>query len=140
MITVAVSGGFDPLHVGHLHYLQAAKALGDRLVVILNSDDWLVQKKGYAFMPEGERAEILLGLRYVDEIYILHSMRNDVSEALLKVRPAIFAKGGDRSIETLPMAELDACHAIGAKVICGVGGDEKLQSSSWLVDKAKLHC
>ena len=98
---VLASGGFDPLHVGHLRYLEASRALGDRLVVIVNSDDWLIRKKGFRFMPEAERVEILYGLACVDEVMILHSDAVDVAEAIRAFRPAIFAKGGDRILTYL---------------------------------------
>lgn len=136
MKTVTVSGGFDPLHIGHLRHLQAARALGDRLVVILNDDAWLIRKKGHYFMPETERAEILRGLACVDEVVILHGERDDASEAIRAIRPDVFAKGGDREYGTLPMAEIDACREVGAVIACGVGGG-KIQSSSWLEEKAR---
>ena len=134
--TILVSGGFDPLHIGHLHHLQAARALGDRLVVALNDDAWLIRKKNHYFMPETERAEILRGLACVDEVFILHGDRDDASEAILSIRPDVFAKGGDRDLDSLPIAEIDACRQVGAVIACGVGGG-KIQSSSWLEEKAR---
>ena len=98
---VAASGGFDPLHVGHVRLLQEAKRLGDELVVILNNDNWLMQKKGYIFMPEDQRKEILESLSVVDRVVITSHPKNaedmSVTAELRKIRPHIFANGGDRT-------------------------------------------
>lgn len=136
---VLVSGGFDPLHVGHLRYLEAARELGDRLIVALNSDAWLIAKKGYVFMQAVERAEILRGLRYVGEVQILEGDTPDVAAAIRTIRPAVFAKGGDRDAANMPAAELEACREVGAQFVDGVGGYDKPNSSSWLVERATRH-
>src|SRR3989338_3166929 len=98
---VAVSGGFDPIHIGHVRMFNEAKKLGDRLVVILNNDNWLKYKKGHVFMPERERKEILEAFEAVDEVFVTEHEdgTTDISicDALRKVRPHIFAKGGDRN-------------------------------------------
>jgi D-beta-D-heptose 7-phosphate kinase/D-beta-D-heptose 1-phosphate adenosyltransferase len=133
---VLASGGFDPLHFGHVRYLEAARKLGNRLVVVVNCDAWLKRKKGFAFMPEVERVEVLRALRCVDEVRILFSDRDDVAEAIREIRPAIFAKGGDRSLANLPAEEVEACREVNARIIDGVGGG-KVQASSWLVRNAK---
>ncbi|MEK9166387.1 MAG: adenylyltransferase/cytidyltransferase family protein, partial [Patescibacteria group bacterium] len=103
---VAVSGGFDPVHVGHIRHFKAARKLGDKLVVILNNDNWLRLKKGFVFMPEKERKEIIEAFSYVDEVVLTGHKRNtkDISicEELKKIRPHIFAKGGDRTLENIP--------------------------------------
>ena len=144
---VAVSGGLDPIHIGHVRMFEEARRLGDKLVVILNNDNWLKKKKGYVFMDEKERKEILLALRSVDEVYITKHKKNptdmSVCDALKVVKPHIFANGGDRdkkdaknkSSSLNPEALL--CEQMGTKIVFGVGKGGKVQSSSWLVNKAK---
>jgi D-beta-D-heptose 7-phosphate kinase/D-beta-D-heptose 1-phosphate adenosyltransferase len=138
VVTVAVSGGFDPVHVGHLRMLQEARGLGDELVIILNNDNWLRQKKGYVFMPQEERKEILLGLASVDGVWITgHKEDTDdmsVAKALEHLRPDIFANGGDRGQENTP--EKKICKQLGIEMRFNVGG-EKVQSSSDMVKQAK---
>jgi cytidyltransferase-like protein len=138
MKTVAVSGGFDPIHSGHLDLFREAKAIGDRLIVILNNDAWLEKKKGYVFMSEVERAEILRAIRYVDEVYVTNHTMDDmdisVSEALRDVKPDIFANGGDRVITNIP--ELAVCEELGIEMVFRIGGDKR-NSSSALVRNAK---
>jgi len=90
---VMVSGGFDPVHVGHMRMFQEAKKLGTKLVVVLNSDAWLVRKKGKAFMSQKERAELLRGFEWVDDTYILESDSDDVAEAIEHIKPHVFANG-----------------------------------------------
>lgn len=134
--TVLTSGGFDPLHVGHVRLLEDAAKLGDRLVVVLNSDDWLRQKKGSAFMPAAERLEIVRAMRCVDEAFVLEGIAVHVAEAIRLVRPDVFAKGGDRrSLIDLPLEEVRTCADIGTRIVFGVGGD-KVQSSSRLIRRA----
>lgn len=136
-ITVAVSGGFDPVHIGHVRLFQAARRLGDRLVVILNNDHWLKKKKGYIFMPQGERKELLESIRWVDGVVLTKHPSNpedmSVNEALLRIRPDIFANGGDRTKKNIP--EVPVCEKIGCKMVFGVGRGGKVQSSSWLVGR-----
>lgn len=136
---VAVSGGFDPVHIGHVRMFQEAKKLGDYLVVILNNDNWLKDKKGYVFMPQEERAEIIRAFACVDSVYVTEHKPGDpdrsVCEALWVIRPDIFANGGDRK-DVRDIPEFQACERMGAEMQFGVGGG-KIQSSSWLVDKAK---
>jgi D-beta-D-heptose 7-phosphate kinase/D-beta-D-heptose 1-phosphate adenosyltransferase len=133
-LIVAASGGFDPLHVGHVRYLKAAKELGDQLIVILNTDEWLVKKKGYVFMKYEEREEILLALECVDKVVPQVDLDETVNMSLIKYIPHIFAKGGDRTADNIP--ELDTCKKLGIKTVFGVGGN-KAQSSSELVKKSK---
>jgi D-beta-D-heptose 7-phosphate kinase/D-beta-D-heptose 1-phosphate adenosyltransferase len=128
---VMVSGGFDPVHVGHLRMFKEAKKLGDRLVVVLNSDEWLKRKKGKNFMHQDERAELIGELDPVDEVFILESERDDVGEAIEKFKPHIFANGGDRRDESdIPEAPICAEHNV--EMIFNVGGD-KVRSSSELL-------
>ncbi len=136
-ITVAVSGGFDPIHIGHIRMFQEAKKLGDRLVVIMNNDNWLKKKKGYAFMPEEERKEIIESIRGVDEVVITSHQPNpedmSVCAELNKIKPDIFANGGDRFKDNIP--EVAVCENIGCKTVFGLGQGGKVQSSSWLLKK-----
>lgn len=139
MTTVAVSGGFDPVHIGHLNLLRDAKSLGDKLVVILNNDRWLMAKKGFVFMTAEERKAILEAIRYVDEVVITDHPENpadmSVCEDLEKLKPDIFANGGDRKADNIPEYEL--CERLGVKMVFNVGGG-KTQSSSELVKQVKL--
>ena len=136
-IVVAVSGGFDPIHIGHVRMFARAKALGDELVVILNNDNWLIKKKGYAFMPEKERKEVIEGLRAVDRVVITKHKPNDedtsVCRELRAIRPHIFANGGDRKLDNIP--EVPVCEEIGCVMIFNIGKGGKIQSSSWLLKK-----
>lgn len=137
-IVVAVSGGFDPVHIGHVRMFEEARKLGDRLVVIVNNDNWLRKKKGFAFMPQEERMEIIRGFRAVDEVVLTAHVEDptdmSVCEALRALRPDVFANGGDRKVDNVP--ELAVCAEIGCEMAWNVGPGGKVQSSSWLVDKA----
>ena len=136
-IVVAVSGGFDPIHVGHVRLFQEAKKLGDRLIVILNNDNWLLAKKGYVFMSGKERKEILEAFRDVDKTILTGHSKNpkdmSVCKELLRIKPDIFANGGDRYQKNVP--EVKTCQTIGCKMVFNVGRGEKIQSSSWLLQK-----
>jgi len=127
--TVAVSGGFDPIHVGHVRYLLAARALGEELVAIVNGDGFLEQKKGRAFMPLADRMEIINALACVDIVCAWDGFT--VDGALEILRPEVFAKGGDRTDET-NIPEWETCHRLGIRVATGTGGG-KVQSSSDLL-------
>lgn len=133
--TVAVSGGFDPVHIGHIRMFEEARALGDELVVILNNDNWLMAKKGFVFMKEAERAEVLQSLDCVDRVVVTKHAPNDpdrsVCVALKETKPDIFANGGDRkSEEDIPEAAI--CRDLDIDMIFNIGGGGKIQSSSWL--------
>jgi cytidyltransferase-like protein len=138
-IVVAVSGGFDPVHIGHVRMFNEAKKLGDYLVVIVNNDNWLRLKKSYNFMPEDERREIIESFKAVDRVMLtLHDeMSTDMSvcKELAILKPDIFANGGDRKEDNVP--EYTLCEALGIKMIFGVGAGGKVQSSSDLVKRAK---
>ena len=134
---VAVSGGFDPLHIGHVRMFEKARALGDELVVILNNDNWLKAKKGFAFMPEKERKEVIKALRMVDRVVLTSHAENatdmSVSKELLKIRPHIFANGGDRKLNNIP--EVVVCGRINCDMVFNIGKGGKVQSSSWSLAK-----
>lgn len=138
-MTVAVSGGFDPLHIGHVRMFREAKKLGTKLVVIVNNDNWLLRKKGYIFMPQEERVEIIKAIEGVDDVIMTAHGPNpsdmSVSKELAEIRPDIFANGGDRKIGSVP--EIDVCRKIGCLTVYNVGQGGKVQSSSWLVGKVK---
>jgi cytidyltransferase-like protein len=135
MIIVAVSGGFDPLHVGHLRSIQEAGKLGDKLMVILTRDEQLIEKKGYCFMPYEERKEILEGVEGIDIVVPNVDAGITSNESLEYYHPDIFAKGGDRTEDNMPEIEKEICAKIGCRIVYGVGGG-KIQSSSWLVKKS----
>lgn len=125
---VATSGGFDPLHAGHVRCLLEARKLGDRLVVIVNGDGFLQRKKGYVAMPLAERLEMIAAIRGVDAVMAWDDGTQTVCGALEILRPHVFAKGGDRnSPDNVP--EFEVCRRIGCEVKFGVGGYEKANSS-----------
>ena len=126
---VAVSGGFDPIHVGHLRMMKEAAKHG-KLTVIINSDDWLKRKKGYIFMPFEERAEIISELTCVDKVVMAKDDDRTVCESLRELQPDIFANGGDRGANTTPESRL--CKELGIELMYDVGGG-KVRSSSKLV-------
>jgi D-beta-D-heptose 7-phosphate kinase/D-beta-D-heptose 1-phosphate adenosyltransferase len=136
---VAVSGGFDPLHIGHVRMFEEAKKFGDELVVILNNDHWLRKKKGFVFMLETERKEIIEALRAVDRVFLTKHPQDpidmSVSEALRELRPAVFANGGDRHTHNTP--EDAVCAELGIEMVFNTGHGGKVQSSSWLTEKVK---
>ena len=129
MKTIALSGGFDPTHVGHLRMMQEASKLG-HVIIILNSDVWLMRKKGYIFMSYGERKEILEGFSCVSEVVSVDDSDNTVCEAIDRLRPNYFGNGGDRKNDNVP--EVDLCKKIEVELIWNLGG-LKIQSSSDLV-------
>lgn len=131
---IMVSGGFDPIHVGHLDMLKEAKELGDRLVAVVNCDAWLVRKKGKFLMNQLDRAELLKSIKYVDDVYILESGRDDVGEAIEIIRPHIFANGGDRKDEA-SIPEAGICRKLGVQMVFNVGQKGKIRSSSELLEK-----
>ncbi len=131
MKIVAVAGGFDPVHTGHLRHIQRAKKLGDYLIVLVSSDEDMIRKKGYCFMPLEERMEILREFRCVDEVRQTLDRDGTMAETIRVIKPHIFAKGGDRSIDNMPENELKACKEIGCQIMYDVG--ERLNSSSDLV-------
>lgn len=133
--TVAVSGGFDPIHVGHIRMIREAAEHGD-VIVIANSDEWLMRKKGYVFMPWKERAEIIQSIKGVAAVFQADDDDDTVTESLLRLKPDIFANGGDRKQKNTP--EMKVCDDIGIEMVWNVGGG-KIQSSSELVANSIKH-
>lgn len=136
-VIVTVSGGFDPLHIGHIRLIQDAKKLGGKLIVILNNDNWLKKKKSHIFMHENERKEILESIKGVDKVILtshdLNPKDMSVSKELMKIKPDIFANGGDRTATNIP--EASVCKKVGCDMFFNVGQGGKIQSSSWLLAK-----
>ncbi len=128
MKVVAVSGYFDPLHVGHLEYFELAAQLGDKLVVIVNNDEQANLKKGRPFMKENDRVAIIKALRCVDEAFLSIDKERSVCESIKAVRPDIFANGGDRTIGEVP--ETKVCRELGIEIVDNLG--KKIRSSSGL--------
>ena len=127
-VKIAVSGYFDPIHVGHLEYLKMAKSLGDILVVIVNNNHQCVLKKGKFFMDENDRIEIVKAIKYVDEVVLSVDQDKTVCKSLELIRPNIFANGGDRSTDEVP--ETSVCKKYKIEMVDGLG--EKIRSSSSL--------
>ena len=134
--TVMVSGGFDPIHIGHVRMIrEAAREFGD-VIVAVNSDDWLLRKKGYVFMPWEERAEIVRSIQGVTKVVAFDDADNTACDAIRKLKPTYFANGGDRTTENTP--EMSVCQELDIQMVWGVGGG-KIQSSSDLVNESADH-
>lgn len=134
---VLVTGGFDPLHSGHIAYFEAASKLGDELWVGLNSDDWLARKKGRSFMPWSERASIVKNLSMVDRVIRFKDADDTASDAIHKALSVgadsiVFANGGDRSSDNTPEQRAYGANA-SVEFVFGVGGEDKKNSSSWIL-------
>ena len=127
-ISVAVSGYFDPIHVGHLDYLEHAKKLGDKLIVIVNNNYQCVLKKGKPFMDELDRMRIVKSLHMVDEVFLSVDSDRSVCKSLEEIKPDIFANGGDRANSEIP--ESTICSKYNIQIIDGLG--DKIRSSSSL--------
>ena len=134
-IRVAVSGYFDPIHVGHLEYLKMAKQLGDSLVVIVNNNHQCALKKGKPFMDENDRVEIVKALKFVDEVFLSVDNDRTVCKSLEAVKPDIFANGGDRATNEVP--ETSVCKKQNIKMIDGLG--DKIRSSSDLTGLKEIN-
>ena len=132
--TVCVSGGFDPVHIGHLRMIREASKFG-HVIAIVNSDEWLMRKKGYIFMPFEERCEIIQGFTATGTTTFVDDSDGTVCEALRRIKPDYFANGGDRKTDNTP--EMDVCEKLDIEMLWGVGGG-KIQSSSTLVTDAGL--
>ena len=126
MKKVCISGYFDPLHVGHLEYINKARELGDYLLVIVNNNSQCILKKGKFFMDEKDRVEIVKNLKSVDEVFLSIDKDKTVSKSLEKLKPSVFANGGDRKNYEIPESKI--CKQHGIKIIDGLG--DKIRSSS----------
>jgi cytidyltransferase-like protein len=139
---VLITGGFDPLHSGHIAYINSARELGDSLIVGVNSDEWLRRKKGQEFMPWEERASIISALHYVDRVINFDDSDNSAKDAIRKVRSIyptaqiVFANGGDRTKENIPEMDL-LQEMLHLDFVFAVGGDDKKNSSSWILQEWK---
>jgi cytidyltransferase-like protein len=137
---VLVTGGFDPIHSGHIEYFKAARRLGDQLVVGINSDAWLTRKKGRSFMPWIERQKIIKELSMVDYTIEFNDADGSSKNAIEKVRlnypgdRIVFANGGDRTDKNIP--EMDVGDS-NTEFVFGVGGENKMNSSSWILEEWK---
>ena len=135
---VLITGGFDPVHSGHIEYINAARQIGDVLFVGLNSDDWLTRKKGKPFMNWHERHIILSNLRSVDDVFAFDDSDGTAIDAIRRIREEnpdttiVFANGGDRTKENIPEM---SCGDEDVEFVFGVGGIEKKNSSSWILKK-----
>ena len=137
MKLIIVSGGFDPIHSGHIAYFEAAKSHGDKLIVALNSDSWLEQKKGKFFMPYDERKTIVESIKFVDEVIgFQDDAKGTCINALEKIKKLYpnddiyFANGGDRDRKNIPEKSVS-----GVNFLFSIGGDDKKNSSSWILNK-----
>jgi len=130
---IMVSGGFDPVHIGHIQMIREASRRGS-VIVVINSDEWLKRKKGYVFMPYEERVEIMGNIKGVTLVTNVNDDDGTVCEAIRRLKPDAFANGGDRQKNNTP--EMSVCDELGVHMLWGVGGVTKPQSSSWLVNKA----
>ena len=138
---IVMSGGFDPVHKGHLRMFREASWLGHQVIVGLNSDAWLTRKKGKPFMDFNERKEILEAFRYINQVIPFDDSDDSACDVIEKVNSMYdtdhkiyFANGGDRGKNNVP--EVDTCKDLGVIMLWGVGGG-KIQSSSWLIDGGK---
>ncbi|OIO07237.1 cytidyltransferase [Candidatus Falkowbacteria bacterium CG23_combo_of_CG06-09_8_20_14_all_41_10] len=132
-VVVAVSGYFNPLHVGHLEMIEKSRKLGDKLVAIVNNDHQVKLKGSVPFMSQADRLKIVSALKYVDEVFLSIDRDATVCKSLAKVKPNIFANGGDRkSLNDVP--EFGVCSKLGIKMVDGLG--KKIRASSKLIAEA----
>ena len=132
-IIVAVSGYFNPLHVGHLEMMEKAKKLGDRLVVIVNNDYQVKLKGRVPFLKQADRMKIVSAIKWVDKVFLSVDRDASICKSLAKIKPNIFAKGGDRNAENIP--ETPVCLRLGIKIV-DRGMGKKIRSSSTLIAEA----
>ena len=133
-ITVAVSGYFNPMHVGHLEMMEKAKKLGDRLVVIVNNDYQVKLKGRVPFLNQKDRMKIVSAIKWVDKVFLSIDRDSSVSKSLAKVKPDIFAQCGDRKHGNIPTSETDICRKLNIRRVDSLG--KKIRSSSVLIAQA----
>jgi len=133
---IVLSGGFDPMHIGHLRMIQESAKMAEIVIVGVNSDEWLMRKKGYVFMPWEERCEIIQAMEGVTSVIPVDDSDETVCAALRKVKPAYFANGGDRKSDNTP--EVQVCKELDIEMLWNIGGG-KIQSSSDLVNNQKQY-
>ena len=137
---ILATGGFDPIHSGHIAYFEAAKKLGDYLIIGINSDSWLSRKKGAPFMPFSERSTIISNLKMVDQVIEFDDSDGSSIDAILQVRSRfpesqiVFVNGGDRTASNIPEMSVNDPHV---KFEFGIGGQDKKNSSSWILQEWK---
>lgn len=132
--SVAVSGYFDPIHVGHLEYLEFAKKLGNKLIVIVNNNHQCVLKKGKPFMDELDRVRIVKSLEMVDDVFLSIDTDKSVCKSLEEIKPDVFANGGDRATSEVPESAI--CRKYNIKMVDGLG--DKIRSSSSLTNLKEI--
>lgn len=132
MKTIMATGYFDPLHVGHIEYLEKAKSLGDKLIVVVNSDKQALLKKGFSFMVQEDRMRIISSLKMVDQVVLSIDEDKSQCETIRMIKPNVFANGGDRNQGNIP--EFKVCEELGIEMIDGLG--EKIRSSSEMVSRS----
>lgn len=137
---VIITGGFDPLHSGHIEYIRAARELGDILIVGVNSDEWLVRKKGRSFMPCSERAAIVASIHGVERAWTFDDSDGsakhiiELARRMMPDAKIIFANGGDRTADNIPEMDMQDDNL---EFVFGVGGTDKTNSSSWILEEWK---
>jgi len=138
---IIATGGFDPVHSGHIAYLKEARKLGDSLIVGVNSDEWLQRKKGKEFMPWNERFTIISALEDIDQVISFDDSDGSAKDAIIQVKSMfphdkiIFANGGDRTKTNIPEMSLEYENL---EFVFGVGGEHKMNSSSWILQEWKM--
>jgi D-beta-D-heptose 7-phosphate kinase/D-beta-D-heptose 1-phosphate adenosyltransferase len=138
MTRVFIAGGFDPIHAGHIDHIIKARSLGDELLVILQNDENLINKKGYCLLPYDDRYAVLTAIKYVNKVAENIDKDGTCAKTIeyimsSNVKLDIFAKGGDRTPENMPQNELDICKRLGIRIVYGCG--DLINSSSELVAK-----
>ena len=133
-IIVCASGYMNPIHIGHIEYLQKSKELGTKLIVIVNNDKQSLLKKGTSFMSENERLKIVRSLKCVDAAILSIDEDRTVCKTLQIIQPHIFTNGGDQTNDSIP--EKIICDQLGIKLCDGLG--DKIQSSSQLINNCKM--
>ena len=131
---VVASGYFDPIHVGHIEYLELAKTMGDKLIVIVNNNWQAALKKGKSFMKEDDRLKIVSSLKCVDGVFLSIDKDKTVCKSLETINPDIFAKGGDRFSDEIPESKI--CRELNIDIIDGLG--KKIRSSSLIIKESEI--